>query len=276
MRKSKFLPQLSEYLHRRVVDPTLDAFREQGIRGAMVGMAVGLSGSAAFWFTQHPNPWIAAAVGGVGTMFAMITGGGIAEYNAKEKFLQGHPRAAKSQEVHGRLKKYLEEGKLHRHLEPAIAALLEECARSWCRIDATLSGPIWTMNDLSTHWETLRQNLRLASNEAMDNVLFLLEPSFRHQPKSESWETHFRGFLADVLGLVSIEDQGPFPNEFEPARLLAQKLVDLANQVESATAKLSQQKPSYASAGAKSIDDCLAELRQLEEAETELHQSLHE
>jgi len=51
-------------------------------------------------------------------------------------------------EVLKRLRGYLDSGKLHRYLEPVAAALLEESAKNWKRVQEALKGPAWAQASL--------------------------------------------------------------------------------------------------------------------------------
>jgi hypothetical protein len=264
--RAKFLPNLREYVAQREISgPNRFGWGPPLFLIASIGIFAGLC-------SILPFGW--AVVAGLCGVAPVMLG----TFAAIDKKLNS-PRnvqealAFDSKKIIDDLKQKAQDSKLHRFIDPPAAALLEESARNWLRIRDCLNGQAWQTRDLADHWKQVRENALAVSNSAMDDLLLHLKSSIRKQGKAETWESKFREFLEDVVGLQSSLDPGFVPPEFEPARQIGEKLRDLANQVENASKRLVEEAKTGAGT-AQSLDAVLSELKAIEVAETELNQHL--
>lgn len=168
-------------------------------------------------------------------------------------------------------------GKLHRKIDPAAGILLEECARHWSRVHEALSGTFWEDRDLPGHWKAVRDQALTAANRAMDDIIVMLKPVLAtRNPQAASHE-----FISSIMeSFFNVESQmpvEPLPAQYLPARDIAQKLMMLANEVETTAQRAARDdsfKQHYSSGS--QIDVVLSELRAIQEAETELEQEVGE
>lgn len=168
--------------------------------------------------------------------------------------------------------------RLHRELNPAVSALLEESARFWDRIRTTLASPYWTSEGLSEHWQGVRSRSLAAADAAMDELLLILQPlAFVTPDQARGFEGMVQTML-DTIFEANVQDEEPgLPPGFEPARRVAERLKLLAGEIEKVHSDLLE--ANSASGEIRStlaMDACLNELRMLREAEAELEEHLRE
>lgn len=269
-RKSKKLPLFGEFVQHSKHSQGVDDV--EGMAGgiSMMGMvAVG-------WFAWQFTGWwtIPLVVVTCGPIVAwLVTAISNRVHKRSDAELE---RLKKLKPLMKNLKGFLDSSRLHRHIQPVAAALFEECARNWQRIQEAANGPAWSQSNLPQHWKGVRDQSLLASELAMEDVVLLLQTSIVSQPKNEEWQTVFTDFLQGLIGQEpSAPDVDHFPAEYEAAREVAWKLQRLANEVEGATKRLllDEGVRKQFSSG-ESLDMVLSELRAIQEAETELQDRL--
>jgi|CXWL01.1.fsa_nt_gi hypothetical protein len=269
-RKSKRLPLFGEFVrqskHAHGVDDV------EGWVSALV-----LAGTiGAGWFAWRYTGWYTiplAVIFGAPTVAWLATSISNRIHKRSELELE---RLNKLKPLMRSLKGYLDSSRLHRHIQPIAAALFEECARNWQRIQESLNGPAWTQSNLPQHWKNVKYQSLQASELAMEDVVLLLQTSIVSQPKNEEWQTVFADFLRGLMGQEpTASDVDHFPAEYEAAREVAWKLQRLANEVESATKRLllDEGVRKQFSSG-DSLDLVLSELRAIQEAENELQERI--
>ena len=166
-------------------------------------------------------------------------------------------------------------GKLHRRIDKAAGLLLEECSRHWLRVHDAVSGTFWEDKDLPEHWKHVRDQSKAAADRAMDDMIVMLKPVLEARTQQSSAQE----FIGDVLEtFLNVDSDGavdPLPSTFLPARDIAQKLKQLADEVEE-TAQKAANDPSFREhySSSTQIDQVLSELRAIKQAETELHQEI--
>lgn len=166
-------------------------------------------------------------------------------------------------------------GRLHRKLDPAAALLLEECARHWARVHEALSGTFWEDKDLPAHWKNVREQSLSAANRAMDDIIVMLKPVLANRNPETSGQEFINSIMESFFNVQTQVPIEPLPAHFLPARDIAQKLMLLADEVET-TAQRAARDASFNehySSGSQ-IDVVLSELRAIREAETELEQDV--
>lgn len=155
----------------------------------------------------------------------------------------------------------------------AIAALLEECARLSSRIDVALNSPTWNSDQLPAHYVRAREQIRDAAAHAMNEIIVTISPAVIPTDRKPDW----RDVAEDVIDKVvfnrkSSNSGAALPSEFHAARELAEKLRDLANEVETAKNEVSEFQAIPKAQ--HSIDAALSDLRSIKDAEDELRQNL--
>lgn len=266
--RSKKLPNLSEYVRAAPTRPSFD-----GVWG--IGcLAMCASLVSAFVFRDSLGLWgiiglVALAFPILPVIFHEIEKRKMEPKNELEK------RSQEASELIQRFKGYLDGGRLHRHLEPVAAAVLEQSARNWIRVRDAVQGEVWAHPQLPQHWKDIRDQSLKAANGAMEDIILLLRTSVKTQPKAEDWQVAFTEFFDELLGRDRPPEDTRIPPEFEPAVEIGQKLARLANEVEEASRRLHRDefvKTQYTSS--QSIDVILGELHAINEAETELQQDV--
>jgi hypothetical protein len=169
----------------------------------------------------------------------------------------------------------LNKGKLHRRVDKAVGLLLEECSRQWLRVHDAVSGTFWEDKDLPAHWKHVRDQSKSAANRAMDDLIVMLKPVLEARHQQSSTQEFIGDVLETFLNVPSDGPLEPLPAAFLPARDIAQKLMQLADEVEE-TAQRAADDPSFREhySSATQIDQVLSELRAIKQAETELHQEI--
>ena len=269
------LPHLGDYLDEAIRDRPRQAFDPTA--GAGLGLAVGgIAWAVASAFGSHPAPWevFASAVG----LWWVGMGGFIVWKRAKDPPTREETARQRLRETAYQIVKRMHASKskrrLHRDLTPSVAALLEECARHWSRAHVALESTFWSNPDLPLHWSSLRDQSMLAVDQAMNEVLVILETAIPDEPGK--WR--FDEVVEEVIGKrvfgVPKRDEG-MPLTYAPARELGEKLKLLAAEVERATQDVAKDESisSQFSSGS-ALDLCLGELRNIQAAETELRQNI--
>jgi hypothetical protein len=169
-------------------------------------------------------------------------------------------------------------GLMHRNrlvksLDQPVGQLLDEAARHWERIMVTLDSPYWQNPNLADHWKRVRGQSVTAADQAMNEILVLLAHTVRPE-NAQGWQNVLEGLLEQYVGVARPEQSGPLPSGFFPAREIAEKLKILASETERLNMQVLQESESRNIASTSAIDLCLNEMRNLEQAESELHQTM--
>jgi len=235
-----------------------------------------------------------------GTVFALgmaITGGILlfamgkrhSDKASKEATVEEKLMAQSAQSIE-HLRKLDRERKLHKWMDPVAIQLLEAGAYHWSRIRMTFSDARWNVNQLPEHWVGLKQKANSSANLAMAELVILCAGCTGEPVKNR--KDDFQSVFEDLVDL-DIEDavrglakvtathpkeyrfQSPQTREiFEPAREIAERLKELADEMEQATLIAKTELPqSHLHLGNESIGHLLEEIKAVRQAEQELHQS---
>lgn len=187
-------------------------------------------------------------------------------------------------------KKLDRERKLHKWMDPVAIQLLEAGAYHWSRIRQTFDDSRWNVSQLPEHWVGLKQKAHSAANLAMAELVILCAGCTGEPTKTR--KDDFQSVFEDLVDL-DIEDalrglakvtathpkeyrfQSPQTKEiFEPARQIAERLKQLADEMEQATQIAKTELPqSQLNLGQETIGHLLEEIKAVRQAEQELHQS---
>jgi hypothetical protein len=173
----------------------------------------------------------------------------------------------------------LNHGKLQRIAYDSTTGLLETCARNWWRVRQALESPFWTGTSLPPHYKSVREQTGRAADRAMAEVVVMLRNEL---------EVPYRSGLANRVTLseviegvfgVQIPDMNsanaPLPVSFQSVKQLANKLDDLANNVEALTLEVAKDPAVQSEFKADTaLDMALSEMRSIRQAEDELRQNL--
>ncbi|MDR3692586.1 MAG: hypothetical protein P4L46_24615 [Fimbriimonas sp.] len=276
--RSKQLPYLTEYV-RYAADWEPSPWHEN-VSGKSIGIGLGVSlgigglvqfclavlGLAAQWGFSLAACSVAFAVFFVG----MVVSG---TRRAKDRDPLFEMRREATQ-VAGRLEACVARKRLHRDLSSDVAALLEQAATNWQRARTTLDSPYWRSADLPNHLRTVREQSLLSIDQGMQELLVLCATSVPTEPGNWSFgEVIDEAFGQDVFNSRNrVQAVAPL---FDQSVGVAQKLQELADQVESLTRQLaSQELIAGAPKPGSSLEATLQELRRLKDAEDELRQDL--
>lgn len=267
-KRNRKLPNLSDYLNERS-PVSADSHRDTVSGG--VGFVASVGAIVAGW--QFIGWWSIAA--GLCIVLPVVSGIVKSFWDWKWPLNDRQRRETEYEALHNQLKGFLDESKLDRHLDPICAALFEESARHWMRIKELLGGADWSRSNLPSHYRMLRTEALAAADEAMEDLILMLQKAILKQPKRKDWLDVFNDFL-EMLGSRRIEDDNlRYPAEYGPARMIAGKLAALAEEVESVAIKRATDAAELGGySSPASIDAILGELRAIKQAESELHEDL--
>ncbi len=270
----KQYPNLSGYLDLATKRPSLNAgIVFQGILAAIGSFSILLSLGLFFAGLGHMG-WVELLrnIGPPFTLACLSAAGVVAAQKLVPKRAKPTPLELEAWEVNKLLKKHLNERRLHRAGPETVISLLEETSRQYLRIQSTLSTNFWRTPELPPPYAALREKARLASDRAMNETVVLLRPRLTENVKPQHWKDVVDE-VAENLGFKSPDRGYVFPGDVEPVRNLAEGLRCLANEVEQASIRAITDVPNSTSAEA-TLRSCLTELRALNDAETELDDSL--
>lgn len=168
----------------------------------------------------------------------------------------------------------LDKRRLHRDLDAGSLVLLEESAACWIRIHNTLTSPTWSARDLPDSYRHLREQSIEAAEMAMAEMLILFKPylpnEVKPRPVGDYVEEAIEGF---VFNGVRVPDL-PSP-AFTPARQVADKLRDLAREIDEIGLGDLMSSPLLKPRAEAALDQCLSDLQAINKAERELRQDLN-
>jgi hypothetical protein len=237
----------------------------------LAGLAVPGALVAGLVFAQ-PILALALGIAGIGSAFVSLR----SFKRSKASMDRLDLEAAEANEL---LADALRRGKLHRIAGEATTALLEECAHHWSRVRQALESPFWTSPNLPPHYKSVREQTSRAAERAMDEAVVMLHHEL---------EVPYRSGLADRMSLSEFVEgvfgvQLPDPNaprtqlpiSYQAVRQLAEKLANLADDVESLTIDVSKD-PSVQSEfkADTALDMAISDVRSIRQAEDELRQNL--
>ena len=273
--RSKQAPFLTEYI-RYAVDTQGNGWF-QDLPPFTIALGVGISlllGGAAMLIIRawDGTPFIEVASATFGVY--MLGAYGIS-YKRKSK--EADPQVElkrEARQVAQRLDHCMHEKRLHRDLSNEILSLLEEASRNWHRAKSALESPYWKRADLPSHLRAVREQSLVAIDQGMQEMLVLFSTSVPKEPGK--WTI---GELADeVIGQDVFASKGRLNHSspyYQEAHGVTGKLLELADQVESVSQQLAgQELITGAPKPGSALEATLAELRQLKQAEEELHQDL--
>lgn len=273
--RSKQAPFLTEYI-RYAVDTQANGWF-QDLPPFTIALGAGISllfGGAAMLIIRawDGTPFLEVATATFGVY--MLGAFGIS-YKRKSK--EADPQVElkrEARQVAQRLDHCMHEKRLHRDLSVEILALLEEASRNWHRARSALESPYWKRADLPSHLRAVREQSLVAIDQGMQEMLVLFSTSVPKEPGK--WTI---GELADeVIGQDVFSSRGRLDHispYYQEAHGVTSKLLELADQVESVSQQLAgQELITGAPKPGSALEATLAELRQLKQAEEELHQDL--
>jgi len=173
-------------------------------------------------------------------------------------------------QVAERLEKLLDARRLSRDLSFEVSTLLEESARNWQNVRTMLDSPYWNRADLRPALRSVRDQSLVAVDQGMQEMLLLLATNVPNKPGQ--WT--FAELFEDVSGKnlfgarAKVEHLSPF---YDEARYVAEKLKELADQVEEASRTMvGEALVEGAPRPGSALEVTLSELKQIKEAEAEL------
>jgi hypothetical protein len=268
------LPNLHEYLEASAKRfPPMDSFDGPALMGATI-----LSALVGFGLLEMLGPVRAAILTLVVVLPSVAYGLFTLRKRGRPPKTPEQVRKEQAAKLYRTLwNKATQTKKLHKLLNPAAAALLEEGARNWLRVQRALAGPIWGSPNLPGHWKQIRERSLSAAEHAMADLALLVEPFLDpQQPPKPA----FAQVVDDVMdAIMPTNEPLPLvellPIEFEPARQIAEKLKLLASEVEASAREVALVPESQEALGSPSdIERTLSELRAIREAEGELRQQV--
>ena len=273
--RSKQAPFLTEYIRYAVDTQGNGWFQELPPFTIVLGVAISLlMGGAGLLINRvwdgTPFFEVASATFGV----YMLGAYGIS-YKRKSKDADPQVELKReARQVAQRLDHCMHEKRLHRDLGAEVLALLEEAARNWDRAKSALESPYWKRADLPSHLRAVREQSLVAIDQGMQEMLVLFSTAVPKEPGK--WT--LGEFADEVIGQDVFASRGRLNHispYYQEAHGVASKLLELADQVQSVSQQLAgQELITGAPKPGAALEATLAELRQLKQAEEELHQDL--
>lgn len=293
--KSKY-PHMAEYIDHHRHDPVQARIEAAMGKGCLFGGAlvpVAAIGFGALGFLLFKHPIAAIGMGLLGGVTGTVLGGWLMQRMTKKagQFTSSEEEMLKKAgEAARHFRKLDSDRKLHKWIDPVAAQLLEAGAFHWGRLNKALESQVWQNKETASHWSGLKERVENAANIAMAELVVLVsgcvgEPSKdRKEDLKEAFEDFAELDIADALqGLLKVSSRpatdyifkSPRSREiFEPAKNIAHRLQQLADEMEQKTEELrivSMDIPQEASS-VDSIDVLLGEIRAVDQAEKELRQ----
>lgn len=163
--------------------------------------------------------------------------------------------------------------RLHRDFDVASLTLLEECARHWGRARSALDAPFWTAGAVPEHYRHVRELALTALADSMDDVLLHYQTLVPAMVANRAATDYVEEALENLSGRRGAQVDFP-PAAFKPVREIADRLRTLANETERMAQEVRVElDPRHAAPATAALDQTLAELRSIRQAEEELRQS---
>lgn len=179
------------------------------------------------------------------------------------------PLQVQGDQVAKKMSQGFEMRRLHRDLDESSLTLLEEAARHWHRVQLAVANPHW--DSAAPHLIGLRDQVARAADQAMNEVLILFGPLLPDKVTSRGFLDYAEEFAEGVFH--SKKTPRPVPAAFEPARIVVEKLRELANEMEHRLHRPAPEAALESAPPGLSVDLALHELRHLDRAEAELRQA---
>lgn len=260
-------PELKNYLSKHSVELTgKEQVWSYALLGGVMGVTSVILGAVSF---VHGRMAVLLPLSAVCLTTGIIT------MMRAYRLSQRHEPIVKQESVAARrhIKNTVDAGGRIEHAVPfSVGMVLEECATAWRRVHDSLNGPVWKDPGLGAHWASVRDNARRAADSAMDEVLAMASPHLT-DPAEAGRIRSLQQLVQRFAGTEEIE-MTPLPPSFTPALATADQLRTLALEVEYATASVAQDDGLRENLQATNqISGVLGELRNLQQAEDELHRS---
>lgn len=181
---------------------------------------------------------------------------------------------AEAAEVSKLMSECIQRSRLHRDLGDPVMTVLEDCARHWAEVHHALDTPRWRSPELPGHYQAVRDQVLSAADSAMHETVLLFRNVLPENPR----QTDVKGYVGEVIQQAvfgKTMQSANLPAGFDQARAMADKLRELAAQVASVTVRAEGamgQGQEMTASGA--LDLCIGELKNIQQAETELRQNL--
>ncbi|MCW5940281.1 MAG: hypothetical protein KF884_11245 [Fimbriimonadaceae bacterium] len=283
--RQRRFPYLSGYLRKL----SEDALREPRGPGAVIALLGALGGGPLAFMVVRPLGIFVALLAGLFAAGAALALAWMADNQYAARTPPDRARRQAVYKIGGQFRSLETQRKLHKWMDPMILQLLEAASYHWTRLQTVLNGPAWSARDLPDHWKGIRQSAMAAADDGMRELVLMAQPCVGppQRDRSEDLKGVVESFvdleIADALqGLKSMSQanwaayshQSPRASEvFNPMRVVAEKIKDLADEIDDLSLELAHQSDDRALAPAgRSIDVVLSELRAIKQAEIELEQ----
>ncbi len=264
--KARQYPNLVSYLHllSRRTPPS-------GVAPLDVRTAAGLAGG---WvLTSGIAVMIDQAILAIPAAIMALGLGALTMRREKPALSPRAQRQEEARQVGDVMRKCLELRRLHRDLDEASLILLEECSRHWARVQAVFSTGFWSDPQLLPAYASARQQAMDAADDAMHDVLILYAPCLPVEVKGRQPMDFVEEALEQYVFKAPLNPTQP-PAAFGPARKVADRLRDLADEAERIASDLHRQRVTEPAATSGTLEASLSELRAIRQAEDELRQNL--
>ncbi len=265
--KSKQYPYLTAYLNylSRRRFPVAG-----GIPASAVAWVAAVAGSVLLVFGPmvHIAPWLLIAVPAIPiTYFAT---------RPKRAKTPEQEKSDRAKAVGSGLLEMIRRRRLHRDLDPASLAVLEECARFWSQATGALQSQYWSSDLLPLEYRSVRDQALSAVESSMEDVMILYENQVPDRidgrPPMDYVEEALETYVFKQPTVVAMP-----PAAFAPARDIAEKLRALSDEAERVSIEVVSDPTIFAQAKpGRALDVTLSELRQIRIAEQELRQDLEQ
>lgn len=277
IRRYKKLPHLSEYMAVEITRAIPSRWRYSGLLG-FAGFAAWSGLTVGTWF--YSQNW-AATLGSSLCLWPIVVG---IFYSGVESWLK-NPRNEQERriaDVRAAIQDFGTRKNLFQDLDYGTAQLLEAAASAWGRIQTALSGPPWAGEDAPHHLRVAGQEMKAASDEAMQEALLLSRAclakkgerrSSLEDIKDDLEDLDFRSVLDGLRSLGQDARVYQSPNRsqvIEPVREIAERLNKLAREVEETTSGYHVGRQTKGTGPVARLESSLEELRLIKAAEQEL------
>jgi hypothetical protein len=268
----KRFPNLCMYVDHAVSRQTTTG-EEIGAVSMMTLAGLAVPGAIILGFVMA-MPVMALLAAGVGAA------SGFGAWRSFRKIKAGtDPLEAEAAEANQLLNEALKRGKLHRVAGEPTTNLLEECARHWSRARLALDSAFWSSTSLPPHYKSVRDQTSRAADRAMDEAVVLLHNELEMPYKAGLADKFSVSELVEGIFGVQLPDPNsalaPLPFAYHSVRQLAEKLRDLADNVENLTREVAEDPLIRSEFHADTaLDLAISELQSIRQAETELRQNI--
>lgn len=281
--KSKRFPYASGFLTRILQERAYA--RDRALRAAgmpLVALGAAAIGIAVGFAVSLPLALVAAGIG-------FAAGSGILEKKIRTPRDADEARRFEAWAAAGEMRTLDSQRRLYKNIDPVAMQLMEAAAFHWTRVISATEGAYWSSPNLPAHWQAVRSQAIAAADAAMEELVLLCHTCMgtpqrdRKTDLKDVFEDFIELDIGDALqGLRQLTkaDWQDYahrsPNAaiiLEPGKQIAERLRDLADEVESMSSQVLAEEPGRsASSAITSLDVVLSEMRTVRQAETELHQ----